>query len=213
MHLSEGTLSRLRETVVNLYSKPFNEALILDTADAACRLLGFHYFSVYPVSGGNKDTSMSCPTILPISYPSIFSGSGRFLEGRGSGDGRRMRAQADAGLQYPGAPGSHIGRTARQADIGRHVSYNPLSDASLTAAPGYLPAWYGKPDYLDVCGNTDIEFISYLEGMYVAGSFKNEDRREVCVDSLGLDINDGSPATDVIYVLLTANVEVFYEPQ
>lgn len=74
MHLSDGTLSILRKTIVNLYSKPFNEALILDTADAACGLLGSHYFAVYIVSGGSNNASIflsnNPPDFIPV-YMSV----------------------------------------------------------------------------------------------------------------------------------------------
>ncbi len=70
-----------------------------------------------------------------------------------------------------------------------------------------------KLNYLEACGNTDIDDISFLKDMYDAGSFHSEDWREIWIDSLGLDINEDSPAMDVIGFLIAANVEVYYEPR
>ncbi len=68
MYLSKSNIAPMRELIAMLYARPFDEALILDVAKGACRLMDAHYSSFY-VLGLHK---LSKPRFIVSNNPSDF---------------------------------------------------------------------------------------------------------------------------------------------
>jgi DNA-binding CsgD family transcriptional regulator len=75
MHLSDDRLRLVHDLIANLYSRLFDEALVLDTAQSVCELVDAQYFSLVQFQSRNRSrlsiVSNNPPEYIPI-YLSVW---------------------------------------------------------------------------------------------------------------------------------------------
>lgn len=160
MEISPENSDRLSVLIKRLYSRRFDESLVLETAESACKIVGGHYFALYLFREAQRDTplfiSNNPPDFIPV-YLSVLEKD--FL----------MKALVETGHEYvwrrdPEYDAAEHGEFVQAVQNARPISdivYNPLlTDGAICGYWALGRAGHSGPVYSD----SDLELFRFIVG-------------------------------------------------
>lgn len=150
MFLSDDNTALVRELILNFYSQPFDEALLMQTARILCRLMGGdHYFALLLTSHGSNNHPVVISNNPPEFIPSYLSVADKdFLLGSVLQNGQEYILGRTNDLELPeNQDFNHAGQSVRPIS---DVIYIPIkNDNYLVGCWCLARAGLKSPLYLD----------------------------------------------------------------